>query len=176
MKKGIRAILRKKETFGVINILLLDFLGSDDKYYSFMAAYNDMQIFTRTGNNLLVKGTTSLESMVLNNLLQFDTKEEYLEGRWKEVSSRLLTDYIENQLKNSMAPFSGKTEGDIELIEMNPIMQPFCGYTVYYSYKAEIQLPALYVFGQGFVTSSKDSEAFLALCDVLLENNLIERE
>lgn len=176
-KRGIRAVLRKKESFGTVNILLLDFLGKDDNYYSFMAAYNDIQIFSRAGHNLLVKDNTSLETLVLNNLLQFETKEEYLEGRWKDVNTRILTEFIEKQLMNSMAPYTGKTEGDIELIKINPIMQPFCGYIVYYRYKAEVQLPALCVFGQGLVSNNVGySDAFTALQKVLLDYNLIERE
>lgn len=176
-QKGIQAILRKRESLGVMNIILLDYLGKDDKYYSFLAGYNDLQIFSRTSRNILTKDNTSLDDLIESNLLCFDTKEEYLEGRWKDINVRQFTNAIESQLCDKDLSNTTSELRGVELVKIKPIMQPFCGYIVYYRLNGVNQNPLLYALGQGLITSDILEKRTLQILNGLLtELNLTERE
>lgn len=145
--RGICSILRKEETKGMINTFLLDFLGNDDRYYSFFAMYNMTQIFTRVEENLIDYTTqyNTLDSRLKSNLLSFDTQKAYVEGKWEiqrhglneDVFSRCLTEAADNL-------FSRRHCGDFEITKVLIETRLFLGIIVYFTYKGIYQSPIVY--------------------------------
>lgn len=144
---GVRSILRKEESNDLISTILIDFFGTDDKYYSFFISYNATQVFSRRNVGLVEckSATTGLFSKLNDNLLVFNSKNAYLDGRWKVIPSKIVFGELHRYLQEvENKLFELKQCGDFIIVKVVIEMRLFCGVIVYYQYKGKIQDPIVY--------------------------------
>lgn len=90
---GILTVLRSKIVRKVVNICFFDFIGIDGKFYSFSACFNETQVFEQ--RHLLGVSDGIFEKFVR----VFDTKEEWLKGRYNYYVLKHVPDKINNWLQ-----------------------------------------------------------------------------
>ena len=143
-KIGIVAVLRKEEVEGLITSLVIDFLGKDDKYYSLCIFYNATHIFCN-GDYFMLTKDNSLEACIEQHLRVFNTKEEYLKGKWIISAPQCILRMLKDNLKVSGEKlFSLKKCGNFEIIKVQIIITDICGIIIYYTFQGRVQNPIFY--------------------------------
>lgn len=88
-----------------------------------------------------------LSDRLNDNLLIFNSKNAYLDGKWKALPSKIVFDELHKYLQlieNKL--FESKQCGDFTIIKVTTEMRLFCGVVVYYQYKGVNQDPIMYKY------------------------------
>ena len=91
----IRVILRNQmlENEG-LSFIQTDFIGIDDKYYSILVAFNDTYIFNASSDmRLLGSQDNAMIGSLVNNVKVFDSRDEWIQGRYPEINNKLLAEF-----------------------------------------------------------------------------------
>lgn len=177
---GVRSILRKDESKGLISTMLIDFLGTDGKYYSFFISYNTTQVFSKRDSKLIEckSAVSGLSDKLSDSLLVFNSKNAYLDGKWKIIPSKIVFDQLHKYLQlieNRL--FESKQCGDFTIIKIATEMRLFCGVIVYYKYKEVNQDPIVYRYSStNYVKlniASEECRDLIALFDCAGLNDII---
>lgn len=92
---GVTVMLSQKVFSDLLDFYCLNWLGSDDRYYSLLVPCNETQIFTA---ERLLLGEPCSGCAIGANLRVFATKQEWLDGRWSlsdaERADKVLAEWI----------------------------------------------------------------------------------
>lgn len=135
----IRVILRNQtlENEG-LSFIQTDFIGIDDKYYSILVAFNDTYIFNASSDmRLLGSQDNAMIGSLVNNVKVFDSRDEWIQGRYPEINNKLLTEF------NKMyAGYSQKEDceyNNFRLVRVYSILAPLYAIIVDFEYKGVLQ-------------------------------------
>lgn len=114
-----------------IGIYQVDFYGWDDKYHSICVGFNKARIFGLQAMNY-IGNCNDVVLPIDNNHRVFDTKDEWLSGRYQEIKPRFLSVYAKQMVK---AVTSDVAYNDFSAVKIDRIFEPVYCYILHYKYK-----------------------------------------
>lgn len=121
--KGIKAFLGRQRFDSVITVELINFLGSDNRYYSLMVGYNNSEFFV---NNNKIETTILGESDSCNdlfylldrNLKVFDSKEDWSSHRYSNIDVSALAYKVQKSFERKFSEKIGCVFKDFTVVDI----------------------------------------------------------
>lgn len=140
----VNVLLRHTELEEDIHVSIFDFIGKDDKYHSIFICYNDTRIFNTSDTMLLGELNNDILVNLENSHRIFDTREDWLAGRYPDMTNKDLRLY-----KETLKPCNKEIHyNDFELNRIELTLNPIFAFVVEYSYKGVAQKSLILVADQ----------------------------
>lgn len=156
---NIVIVLRRRIERNLISSLLLDFMASDGKYYSFLIFYNSTQIFTDLTPRLGI-GYLELGHYLDENVRIFNSKENWSNGRYASSIPTVFNEHLNVHLESFLKNFDYTLYGDYRVSGLKVSLEPMVSLIIYYTKLGEQQLPLL-LSANCCIEVNKDVKEFL---------------
>lgn len=147
---GMKTIIRKKISNGDITCVLYDFLDKEDRFCSFLVAYNLTQIIIKEKEHIIRIGQgldNSTQRQLEAGLRVFNSKDAYLAGRWEESYVTRFPAMLAQVVANMSSKFEVIEKGAYRIVGIVPEFRSFIGVFIYYLFDNAVQPPLLYHLG-----------------------------
>ncbi|MEY8334662.1 hypothetical protein AALB53_16380 [Lachnospiraceae bacterium 47-T17] len=147
---GVSVILERKVFRGLLDVYYYNFIGKDDKFYSFLVACNDTQIildpqkyfmfasdFCDEDAELKVLSLQycvdemDVDLLLARNLRVFCSKEDWIVGRWCTDSAKAFDQELRRTVKECFNECC--RVGEYELIQHSIWTRPALGFSIMYN-------------------------------------------
>lgn len=144
---GVAVVLRNKHFEDAIRFDIIDFLGVDDKYYSFMVAYNDTRFFVGSTSLLGDGNSADLFTKLTANLRSFESKDLYATGRYEEAAVQAFKQQFKRDFNLFADDLVGHTVGGFLVTGVEVWVNPIACMNLKYSYGGDPQESITLVLG-----------------------------
>lgn len=139
-KYNIMVVLRRSIERGIVNSLLLDFMSTDGKYYSFLIFYNSTRIFTDL-TSLLGNGNLELGHYLDENVRVFDEKESWANGRYASSIPTVFNEHLKVHLERFLENLYYGSCGGYRVTGTKIVFEPVVTLILYYTLNDVEQIP-----------------------------------
>lgn len=134
---GVTVILDRKVVSGVIDIFYYNFIGSDKRFYSLLVPCNETQILLSPQKHLTVSDFIGIpeneectDLMISRNLRVFNTKEDWVTGKWKIENARAVDKKLRKYLDECLIDYC--EVGNYRLVSHRLWLRPAVGLSILY--------------------------------------------
>lgn len=139
-KYSIMVVLRRSIERGVVSSLMLDFMSTDGKYYSFLIFYNSTRIFTDL-TPLLGDSNLELGHYLDENVRVFSEKESWANGRYASSIPTVFNEHLRVHLEKFLENLDyGPCDG-YRITGSKIVFEPVVTLILYYTLNGNPQIP-----------------------------------